>query len=136
VDLDSTLTRCEFEYSSLHSGRILDQDGDGIVDFYDPYNGDNSGFSSGNRRRSTANWLTIYPARSGNSCVVKPSGSVLFKCAHKIAGTEVYFGATVSRIIDEYGRELGRAIGVIVWYFDPKDGHYRSLKSIVFKERI
>jgi hypothetical protein len=53
-----------------------------------------------------------------------------------VGATEIYSAVTVSRIIDDYGREIGKAFGVTVWYFEPKTNRYRSIKSIIFKEKI
>jgi len=127
---------CEFEYSDPINFVILDNDSDGIPDFFDPYNGDNKTFLA--NPRTVAPWLSIYPSTTGNACTVSVAGTgtgtVNFDCVRRVAGKDLYAGVTVSRIVDDYGRELGRAFGVIVWYFEPRTDKYISMKSIVFKE--
>ncbi len=134
----STVTLCEFEYSDPISQTILDSDGDGVADFYDPYDGSNPSFKS--NPRAVAGWLTVYPASSGSGCTVdSPGGSpgtVNFQCVKAVAGTNIFSSVTVSKIIDDYGRELGKAFGITVWYFEPKTDKYVSIKSVVFKEKI
>ena len=132
----TTVDLCEFEYSNPATFTILDNDSDGIPDFFDPYNGNNSAFKA--NPRAVAPWLTIYPGTSGNACTINTAGAgtatVNFNCVKSVAGREIYAGATISRIIDDYGRELGRAFGVIVWYYEPKTDRFTSVKSLVFKE--
>lgn len=134
----TTENLCEFEYSDPYTPKILDKDSDKIPDFYDPYDGKNPGFKA--TPRNVAGWLTIYPSSSGNSCNL---ATVNFRCVRKVAGIEIYAGVTVSQIVDYYwdpsgsirSRELGRAFGVTVWYFEPKTDRFISVKSLVFKER-
>lgn len=134
----TTENLCEFEYSDPYASKILDRDSDNIPDFYDPYYGKNSNFKT--NPRSVAGWLTVYPSSSGNSCNL---ATVNFSCVRKVAGIEIYAGVTASQIVDYYwdpsgsvrSRELGRAFGVTVWYFEPKTDRFISIKSLVFKER-
>lgn len=127
---------CEFEYSDPASNTILDNDSDGIPDFFDPYDGDNRSFIS--NPRSVASWLSVYPASTGETCTVNTitggTGTVNFNCVKTVAGRNIYAGVNVSSIIDDYGRDIGMAFGIIVWYFDPKNDKFVSIKSLVFKE--
>jgi len=52
-------------------------------------------------------------------------------------GNKVYVGMTVINYFDLRvpTNQLGKAIGIIAWYFDPIDKNYRAVTKIVFKER-
>lgn len=52
-------------------------------------------------------------------------------------GNKVYVGITIINYFDLRSptNPLGKAIGIIAWYFDPIDKRYRAFTKVVFKER-
>lgn len=90
-----------------------DIDGDGIRDFFDPYNGNNSDFFS--NPTNTANWVSY-------------QGNMTYK------GTTIHTALTFARLV-RFGTETGKAIGITVWYFEPSTRSYKSVSGFVIKER-
>jgi len=119
-----------------------DSDGDNIPDFYDPYNGNNDTFKT--NPLSTANWLSVKPNNDGtcdysnlpeiNSLTSKPNCIISFKDNINIQKFRIYTGITTAKIMNG-PLESGIAIGVITWYFDPNTNKYKSVHTIVFKEK-
>jgi type II secretory pathway pseudopilin PulG len=119
-----------------------DSDGDKIPDFYDPYDGNNDTFKT--NPLSTANWLSVKPNNNGtceysnlpqiNNLASKPNCIISFKDNINIQKFRIYTGITTARIMNG-PLESGIAIGVITWYFDPNSNKYKSVHTIVFKEK-
>jgi type II secretory pathway pseudopilin PulG len=117
---------------------VQDSDGDGIADFYDPYNGQNENF--GANPTNTAGWLRIRPCNcSGNiCCCYADSGTQInnatFTCGERYRGRFIYAGTTLARLINPATNlEVGRVAGVIVWYFDTK-GRYKYISLPVMRD--
>jgi len=138
---DTTKSTCSF-LTDLTTGSIVDSDGDGIPDFYDPYNGPNDTFKT--NTLSTANWLSVKPNSDGtcdysnlpqiNNIASKPNCIISFNDNINIQKFRIYTGITTARIMNG-PLESGLAIGIITWYFDPNSNKYKSVHTIVFKER-
>jgi Tfp pilus assembly major pilin PilA len=116
---------------------VQDSDGDGIADFYDPYDGQNENF--GANPTNTAGWLRIKPCDcDGNICCCYADNTQInnatFTCGERYKGRFIYAGTTLARLINPATNlEVGRAAGVIVWYFDTK-GRYRSVSIPVMRD--
>jgi type II secretory pathway pseudopilin PulG len=116
---------------------VQDSDGDGIADFYDPYNGPNGNFSA--TPTNTAEWLRIRPCNlTGDryGCCYADSGRQINNavCGEKYRGRFVYAGTTLARLINPAtNSEVGRVAGVIVWYFDTK-GRYKYVSIPVMRD--
>jgi len=131
---DTTNSTCTFLQT--------DSDGDKTPDFYDPYEGDNDAFKT--NPLTTANWLSVKPNSDGtcdysnlpqiNNIASKPNCIISFKDNINIQKFRIYTGITTARIMNG-PLESGLAIGVITWYFDPNSNKYKSVHTIVFKER-
>lgn len=90
-----------------------DSDGDGIRDFFDPYDGNNDDFRA--NPTNTAPWVTY-------------RGRTTYR------RTNIHTAFTFARLV-RYGVETGKAVGIIVWYFEPSTGRYKSVTGFVIKER-
>ncbi len=115
---------------------VRDSDGDGIADFYDPYNGQNGSLSA--NPTNTAGWLRIRPCNcAGNICgCCYANGTPINNavCGEKYRGRFIYAGTTLARLTDPATNlEVGRVAGVIVWYFDT-NGKYRSVSIPVMRD--
>lgn len=118
---------------------VRDSDGDGIADFYDPYNGPNENFR--NTPINTARWLRIGPCNcAGNrcGCCYVDSGrqinNATFTCGERYRGRFIYAGTTLARLINPAtNSEVGRVAGVVVWYFDTK-GRYKYISIPVMRD--
>ena len=125
-----------------------DSDGDRIPDFYDPYKGYNDTFKA--NPLSTANWLWLSvkpnnPNNPNNNCdysylpqinslTSKPNCIISFKDNIDTQKFRIYTAITTAKIMNG-PLESGIAIGVITWYFDPNTNKYKSIHTIVFKEK-
>jgi type II secretory pathway pseudopilin PulG len=117
---------------------VQNSDGDGIADFYDPYNGQNGNFNA--TPTNTAGWLRIKPCScAGNICGCcyadnTQINNATFTCGERYRGRFIYAGTTLARLINPAtNSEVGRVAGVIVWYFDTK-GRYRSVSTPVMRD--
>jgi len=118
---------------------VQDSDGDGIVDFYDPYDGQNGNFNA--TPTNTAGWLRIRPCNcAGNrcDCCYADSGTQInnatFTCGERYKGRFIYAGTTLARLINPAtNSEVGKVAGVIVWYFDTK-GRYKYISLPVMRD--
>jgi len=116
---------------------LQDSDGDGIADFYDPYNGPNENFSA--TPINTAGWLRIGPCNcDGNRCgccyAEDPTPINNAVCGERYKGRFIYAGTTLARLINPATNlEVGRVAGVVVWYFDTM-GRYRSVSIPVMRD--
>jgi type II secretory pathway pseudopilin PulG len=116
---------------------VQDSDGDGIADFYDPYNGQNGNFSA--TPTNTAGWLRIKPCDlTGDRyyCCYADGTRInaTFTCGERYKGRFIYAGTTLARLINPANNlEVGRVAGVVVWYFDTK-GRYRSVSIPVMRD--
>jgi len=117
---------------------VQDSDGDGIADFYDPYDEPNGKFID--TPTNTAGWLRIIPCNpDGNryGCCYADSGTqinAIFTCGERHRGRFIYAGTTLARLIDPATNlEVGRVAGVIVWYFDTK-GRYKYVSLPVMRD--
>jgi type II secretory pathway pseudopilin PulG len=116
---------------------VQDSDGDGIADFYDPYNGQNGNFRTNST--NTAGWLRIGPCNcAGNRCDCCYADdtriNATFTCGERYRGRFIYAGTTLSKLINPATNlEVGRVAGVIVWYFDTK-GRYRFISLPVMRD--
>lgn len=115
---DPTTNQCSFE--------SIDSDGDGIPDFYDPYNGNNNSFW--NNPTSTASWLWVSPTSSAGLPNPPPTN-------YTVAGRrQVYVGITVATLTQS-GRETGKAFGITSWYFSPTNRQYKSESTLLIKRK-
>lgn len=115
---------------------VQDSDGDGIADFYDPYNGQNENFSA--TPINAAEWLRIRPCNcDGSRCGCCYADGTLINnavCGEKYRGRFIYAGTTLAKLINPATNlEVGRVAGVIVWYFDTK-GRYKSVSTPVMRD--
>ena len=118
---------------------VQNSDGDGIADFYDPYNGQNGNFRTNST--NTAGWLRIRPCNcAGNrcDCCYADSGrqinNATFTCGERYRGRFIYAGTTLARLINPAtNSEVGRVAGVVVWYFDTK-GRYKYISIPVMRD--
>jgi type II secretory pathway pseudopilin PulG len=137
---DTTNSTCSF--LTDQTGSDVDSDRDRIPDFYDPYNGNNDTFNT--NPLSTANWLSVKPNNDGTcdysnllqikSLTSKPNCIISFKDNINIQKFRIYSAITTAKIMNG-PLESGIAIGVITWYFDPNTNKYKSVHTIVFKEK-
>jgi type II secretory pathway pseudopilin PulG len=127
-------TRCDGGNCTFE---VQDLDGDGIADFYDPYNRQNENFRD--TPIDTAGWLRIRPCNcAGNrcNCCYADSGTQINNavCGERYRGRFVYAGTTLARLINPATNlEVGRVAGVVVWYFDTM-GRYRSVSILVMRD--
>jgi type II secretory pathway pseudopilin PulG len=116
---------------------VQDSDGDGIADFYDPYDGQNGNFNA--NPTDTARWLRIRPCNlTGDryGCCYADSGIQINNavCGERYKGRLIYAGTTLARLINPAtNAEVGRVAGVIVWYFDTK-GRYKYVSIPVMRD--
>ena len=115
---------------------VRDSDGDGIADFYDPYNGPNENFRD--TPTNTAGWLRIRPCNCDGSrcgcCYADGTPINNAVCGEKYRGRFIYAGTTLARLINPAtNSEVGRVAGVIVWYFDTK-GRYKYVSLPVMRD--
>jgi len=118
---------------------VQNSDGDGIADFYDPYNGQNGNFRTNST--NTAGWLRIRPCDlTGDRyyCCYADSGrqinNATFTCGERYRGRFIYAGTTLARLINPAtNSEVGRVAGVVVWYFDTK-GRYKYISIPVMRD--
>jgi len=117
---------------------VQDSDGDGIADFYDPYNGLNGNFKT--NPTDTAGWLRIRPCNCDGSrcgcCYADGTqiNNATFTCGEKYRGRFIYAGTTLAKLINPATNlEVGRVAGVIVWYFDTK-GRYKYISLPVMRD--
>jgi type II secretory pathway pseudopilin PulG len=117
---------------------VQNSDGDGIADFYDPYNGQNGNFNA--TPTNTAGWLRIKPCNcAGNICGCcyadnTQINNATFTCGERYRGRFIYAGTTLARLINPAtNSEVGRVAGVVVWYFDTK-GRYRYVSLPVMRD--
>ncbi|WP_448587815.1 type II secretion system protein [Thermocrinis sp.] len=115
---------------------VVDSDGDNIADFYDPYNGLNNNYRL--NATNTADWLRIVPC----NCVADFCGCCYrenmnpipnLRCGERYKGRFIYSATTLASLRRENTNlEIGRAVGVIVWYFDTQ-GNYKDVSSKVIR---
>ena len=115
---------------------VQDSDGDGIADFYDPYDGQNENF--GANPTNTAEWLRIRPCNCvGNICGCCYADNTQINnavCGERYKGRFIYAGTTLAKLINPAtNSEVGRVAGVIVWYFDTK-GRYKYISLPVMRD--
>jgi len=115
---------------------VQDLDGDGIADFYDPYNGQNENFRD--TPIDTAGWLRIGPCNCGENmcgcCYADGTPINNAVCGERYRGRFIYAGTTLARLTNPATNlEVGRVAGVIVWYFDTK-GRYRFVSTPVMRD--
>jgi type II secretory pathway pseudopilin PulG len=115
---------------------VQDSDGDGIADFYDPYNGQNENFRD--TPLDTALWLRIKPCNcDGSRCICCYADGTQINnavCGEKYRGRFIYAGTTLAKLINPATNlEVGRVAGVIVWYFDTK-GRYKYVSIPVMRD--
>jgi len=117
---------------------VQDSDGDGIADFYDPYNGPNENFRD--TPTNTAVWLRVRPCNLNEDrygcCYADGTqiNNATFTCGERYRGRFIYAGTTLARLTNPAtGLEVGRVAGVIVWYFDT-NGRYRSVSIPVMRD--
>jgi len=116
---------------------VQDSDGDGVADFYDPYNGPNENFSA--TPINTAIWLRVIPCNCDDSrcgCCYADSGRQINNavCGERYRGRFIFAGTTLARLTNPAtGLEVGRVAGVVVWYFDTK-GRYKYVSLPVMRD--
>jgi type II secretory pathway pseudopilin PulG len=111
---DPTTNQCSFEN--------IDSDGDGIPDFYDPYNGNNNNFW--NNPTATASWLLTLPPLASSPPLV-----------YTVAGRRyVYTGITMATVTLA-GKETGKAFGITAWYFSPVNRRYKYESTLLIKRK-
>jgi type II secretory pathway pseudopilin PulG len=116
---------------------VQDSDGDGIADFYDPYNGQNGNFNA--TPINTAGWLRIKPCNLAGDryyCCYADNTQInaTFTCGERYRGRFIYAGTTLARLINPAtNAEVGRVAGVVVWYFDTK-GRYKYISIPVMRD--
>jgi len=115
---------------------VQDSDGDGIADFYDPYDGQNENFR--NTPTNTAGWLRIRPCNlTGDRygcCYADGTPINNAVCGERYKGRFIYAGTTLARLTNPAtNAEVGRVAGVVVWYFDTR-GRYRFISLPVMRD--
>jgi len=118
-----------------------DNDSDNIPDFYDPYKGNNDDFKS--NPYDTGSWLRLKPQSSSDtcSCDLGNCPSSLPDCKFSIKSDtnnqvfNIYLAMTVAMIVNSNNQEIGKAIGITVWYFDKISGKYKDIRTVIFKNK-
>ncbi|WP_333785371.1 type II secretion system protein [Thermocrinis sp.] len=113
-----------------------DTDGDQIADFYDPYSGANRDYIS--NPMNVAAWLRVVPCNCGpNSCgcCYRDTGTPIpgMNCGERYKGRFIYTATNLASIRrSDTNAEIGRAVGIVVWYFDPQR-NYKYISSTVIR---
>lgn len=84
--------------------------------------------------------LRLYPSSNTVNSVCSCRGSncpsTLPVCTYEgFSGKRIYVATNVARVVDDYGRETGKAASVMVWYFEPFTNKYQQMISLVMKEK-
>ncbi|GLI54034.1 type IV pilus modification PilV family protein [Thermodesulfovibrio yellowstonii] len=84
--------------------------------------------------------LRLYPSSNNVNAQCSCSGSncpsTLPVCTYEgFSGKKIYLAVNIARIIDDYGRETGKAASVMVWYFEPFTNTLKQMTSVVIKEK-
>jgi len=86
--------------------------------------------------------LRLYPSADTNNATCSCSGSncptTLPPCTYQgFSGRRIYSAVNIARMVDESGtQERGKAVSVMVWYFEPFTNELKTMTSVVIKERI
>lgn len=105
------------------------------TDFYSPgspsVNAPIDGLSSSLRLYPSSNTAGAVCSCRGSNCPAS-----LPVCTYEgLSGRRIYAAINVARVVDDYGRETGKAASVIVWYFEPFTDNYQQMVSLVIKEK-
>ncbi len=84
--------------------------------------------------------LRLYPSEDTINATCSCSGSncptTLPSCTYQgFSGRKIYSAVNVARMIDDYGRETGKAASVMVWYFEPFTNELKTMTTLVIKEK-
>ncbi len=132
-DTSSNATLCTFEYSNTVTMSLLDDDNDGIADFYDPYNGNNDSFHT--NPTSVASWVSVYPSSIDSECQAGSANVTLpFECTIREGKWNIYTAVTYSDPVYSANKERLYAFGIIVWYFEPVTNRYLFQKNLIFRK--
>lgn len=84
--------------------------------------------------------LRLYPSAdtvnaqcncNGNDCP-----QTLPVCTYEgFSGRKIYVAVNVARLVDDYGRETGKAASVMLWYFEPFTNEFKQMTTLVIKEK-
>ncbi|WP_353684268.1 prepilin-type N-terminal cleavage/methylation domain-containing protein [Thermodesulfovibrio sp. 3907-1M] len=84
--------------------------------------------------------LRLYPSvntpQSQCSCRGDSCPASLPVCTYEgFSGRRIYTGVNVAKIVDDYGRETGKAASVMIWYFEPFTNELKRMTTLVIKEK-
>lgn len=84
--------------------------------------------------------LRLYPSsdtvNSSCSCTGSNCPTALPVCTYEgFSGRRIYSAINVARLVDDYGRETGKAASVMVWYFEPFTNQFKQMTTLVIKEK-
>lgn len=84
--------------------------------------------------------LRLYPSSDNVNAQCNCAGSNcptnLPVCTYEgFSGRKIYSAINVARIVDEYGRETGKAVSVMIWYFEPFTNVFKQMTTLVIKEK-
>ena len=83
--------------------------------------------------------LRLYPSvdtvNATCSCAGDNCPAMLPVCTYQgYSGRRIYSAVNVARIVDDFGRETGKAASVMVWYFEPFTNNLKQITTVVIKE--
>jgi len=83
--------------------------------------------------------LRLYPSvdtvNATCSCTGDNCPATLPVCTYQgYSGKRIYSAVNVARIVDDFGRETGKAASVMVWYFEPFTNNLKQMTTLVIKE--
>jgi hypothetical protein len=88
------------------------------------------GLSSNLRLYPSADEVNATCSCTGGNCPAK-----LPVCTYQgYSGRKIYSAVNVARIVDDFGRETGKAASVMVWYFEPFTNNLKQITTVVIKE--
>ncbi|MGC8796732.1 type IV pilus modification PilV family protein [Thermodesulfovibrio sp.] len=84
--------------------------------------------------------LRLYPSANNAgaqcSCTGGNCPTTLPVCTYEgFSGRRIYVAVNIARMVDDYGRETGKAASVMVWYFEPFTDELKKMATLVIKEK-
>uniref|UniRef100_A0A7C4AKA3 Prepilin-type N-terminal cleavage/methylation domain-containing protein n=1 Tax=Thermodesulfovibrio aggregans TaxID=86166 RepID=A0A7C4AKA3_9BACT len=82
----------------------------------------------------------LYPSENTDNATCSCRGSncpaTLPVCTYQgFSGRRIYSAVNVAKIVDDYGRETGKAVSVMIWYFEPFTNDLKQMTTLVIKEK-
>ncbi len=84
--------------------------------------------------------LRLYPSADTVNALCNCSGSncpdTFPVCTYVgFSGRKIYSAVNVARLVDYYGREIGKAASVMIWYFEPFTDDLKQMTTLIIKEK-